>query len=362
MKQENKALILSFRNVSQHASWQELQYFEDILAEELRADILSPGLSSYTYKIARFIDARTRINPCKSLSIPTYLKSSVKDYKVIFCNIASSNMFAFLDTVKHHSRLSIVYLMDAWEQSLPNILRELDRYRIDIVLCAYLQSYEYFKKKRSNVFWVPLGFAGEVFRDYGLRKDVAVYQMGRKNARLHQFFLHYTTNYLCEKEVGRYLFDSLTELARTINRTMFFSVSPPDMSNSSRTGAISPVTCRYYEGAGSRSMLVGFRPRSEEFDLLFPFDEALLEFRSESQFKEKLDFYSKNPREYEKRVYKVYDWVHRKHTWRQRAKCIKELLENEPCARDEVLFTRGVCNKPKSQVLYESGRESSSFH
>ena len=310
--------------------------FENLAAKYFNADIIRLGkLSSQcavilealrgaptTAKIPKIISNMVTKLP-HQIPIPSSIRFKVNKYDTIFLSVISTTKISVLDTINWKNKRIILYIIDAWEPRLKWLSKLIDKFNIDIVLCPYLQSVEYLQERHSNVFWLPMGFNENVWKDYGLKKEIKVIQYGRKHPYLHDFFLNlYGRGYihlLKEREI----------LARYLNRSYFYAVFPRNLTEPQFTGNISPVAMRYYEGIACKSMPVGFKPYSKEFDLLFSDNITMIEYKNDKQFKEELDYYLRNEEEYQKAVSKNYEHVHKEHTWASRIKILEKILRKE---------------------------------
>jgi len=189
-------------------------------------------------------------------------------------------------------KLKIANIIDAWENEIKNLAKEILRTKIDIILLAYQDSIELLRKYlppelMERVFLFPVFVDPYIYPKESLNKLYDIIQVGRRNDTLHQWALRYSLerhrSYLYEKRnsKGIYYFDgrkwegsnfqlSYSSLIETLAKTKIALVSPPNLTNNKRTGRVSPLTPRYLEAAMCFSIPIGFTPSGSEYREFFP--------------------------------------------------------------------------------------------
>lgn len=313
--------ILSARTRTDRVTYDYIFAFEDIVSKIFNLDII--GQSKLKFYLLRPLDV-VGFN-LKLLNIyPIRTKVDEKYSTIILCT-AHHFEISILETINHKAKNIVLYITDVLEPSMYQLSNLIDEYNIDIVLCAYLQIAEFLKRKHKNVYWLPPGFDNRVYKDYKLDKNYTAMQVGRKHPKVHSFFL----NYCKEGDYIHHFIKGNEKLAKYINRSWFFGVTPADLVYPERTGRISPVSQRYLLGMACKSMLVGFKTTSEEFELLFSDKVKMIEYTNDEEFKNELEYYLENPVEYKEIVNKNYRFVQKNHTWENRVKKFGEILRKE---------------------------------
>ncbi|MFC1964488.1 glycosyltransferase [Chloroflexota bacterium] len=312
--------IFSERTRTKRVTYDYLFKFEDLIAERFHADII--GQSKLKFYFLRALDM-AGLNLC---TFPLYpIRSRLERYSTILMCVAHPFEIPILETINYKDKKIILYIIDAWEPSLTRLSSLIEKYRIDIVLCGYLQAHEFLREKHKSVYWLPQGFDSSIYKDYQLEKRFTAMQAGRKHPGLHSFFL----NYCKETDYIHHFIEGNIKLAEHINQSRFFGVTPLSLVNPDRAGSISPVTQRYYLGMACKAMLVGFKPQSEEFNLLFADDVRMIEYKNDEQLREELEYYLKRPDEYQKIVDRNYEFVQKNHSWENRLLRLQEILQKE---------------------------------
>lgn len=185
---------------------------------------------------------------------------------------------------------TMVHAIDVWEADVPRLERLTSR--VDFVLLAYADSVALLKARlgpdaSQKIGLFPNYIDDEYFEFGGLAKEYDLIQVGRQDPILHAWGLRYSEergrSYLYQRRCrqGIYYFDngewdspgvqlSYRRLMTLLARSSIALVSPPDRSDSARTGRVSPLTHRYLEAAMCEAIPLGFAPRGAEYTALFP--------------------------------------------------------------------------------------------
>lgn len=170
-------------------------------------------------------------------------------------------------------KLKIVYIIDAWENTIESIAEGILENNIDIVLLAYQDSVELLKEYLpkelgKRVFLFPVFVNPDIYPKNISNKVYDIVQFGRRNEILHQWALQYSLeknrSYLYQ------VYPTYSDLINVLAKTKIVLVSPPNLTNNKRTGRVSPLTPRYLEAAMCFAVLVGFTPSSGEYRDFFP--------------------------------------------------------------------------------------------
>ena len=234
----------------------------------------------------------------------------------------------------------ILYCFDTWEPKYEEFEKIFKKIRPQYLFCTYLKSAEHFKRvlSETRVYWLQQSMDKTVFYDYGEEKKRLFIQMGRKNESLHHYVFEYldhnkiennNKNYNYMKENKKPIYKNKFDLAKNINATKFFITAPQNIDNYKITGNISEVTARYFEAMAAKSLIVGYKPE-DSFDLLFPFDNAMITVKPDgSDFDEKINYYLEHEDEYNEIINRNYKYVNNNHTWTNRLNYIMECLNKK---------------------------------
>lgn len=333
----NKLIILSTRECDKlkHVSYNTILGMENEFLEN--KNVRCYNFSKYYSIINKIIH---KITNRWSVSLPDeILLKQINRSNSSICFFAA---MSFNEILRHKNTLKrikiplMVYCFDTWESTYSSWLREFEIIKPTYIVCTYKKSVDYFSKFFKNVFWVQQSMNKKYFHDYGEKKDRLFMQMGRRNPDLHQFVLDYLNKkfikneneYMYEKHRGNIVFPDTVDLAKNINKTKFFILAPQSLDNPQKTGNISEVTARFFEGMACKSLLVGFKPM-ESFDELFPYSNAMIEIKRDgSDFVEKIDYFNTHEDEYYKIINKNYEYVMQNQTWSNRLQEIFNVISD----------------------------------
>jgi hypothetical protein len=223
------------------------------------------------------------------------------------------------------------FVVDAWGHLLTKIGTLAVLQRLDPCFVAFREGYEELRRRfpRGRFEWLPFGVDTRVFKAVPGERPVFAYWMGRRHEELHRAMLAY-----CESRglTYRYTmrpgeFSDPSELGRLVGSSKYFLVAPPDLSDPTRTGGLSPFVMRYLEGLAAGARLVGVLPRSGEYERLLPLDAMLVVAPDGSDLAAKLDADRDNLAA-QAAVERASIIVREKHSWEKRAEQIFDRLES----------------------------------
>lgn len=283
-------------------------------------------INEFCFRVLKFNIPDFSINVKSCESIFFYAAMSLYNLKV---NAGT------LKLLKKQGAKIVIYCFDTWEPQY----KEWDEVLSDIapsyIFLAYKQSVQFFAPKYKNVFWLPQSMNKKYFFDRKKEKTRMFMQMGRRTEKIHRLILKYlkdngiedtNNNYVYERNKGELIFPDTEELSENINATKYFICAPQSYENEKLTGKVSDVTARFYEAMACKSLIIGYKPKV--FDELFPY-KAMAELNEDgSNLKEIVDYFEKNPDEYNNLVNKNYQYVMENHTWKKRLKYMLNILEN----------------------------------
>jgi hypothetical protein len=232
-----------------------------------------------------------------------------------------------------------MFALEQWEHEVDSLARIVDAQRMTACFVTYRSAFVELRERYPKLpfFRIAMGFNQSLFKDPDAERDIYVFWMGRRHEPLHRALLEHCGKRRLTYRYSRAPNDPATtaELSRLVARSRYFVVTPPDLDNPRRTGNYSPITCRYLEGPGGGSRLLGVIPGDRaEYDELFPAD-AMVECAPDgSDIEAVLEAADADPEAESKRI-AVRDVMHREHGWDKRAQQVHEELSRlveEPVA------------------------------
>jgi hypothetical protein len=286
-----RVLIFSQRNIFKKALFRCAHFeFEDMICQIDSADILAPEIdpSNLRQRIAKWIafHAPLGISPA---SAKTQIK---KQYDLFLAICGAPGDLLMLNAVNNWSdvcKTSICLIDELWVREMNgyrHFLRILQRF--DVVMLYYSQSVKPLSERigRKCVF-LPPGVDTILFSPYpnASERVVDVYSIGRRSEVTHQSLLK-----MVDQNGLFYLHDTIagdqsispTEhralFANIAKRSRYFIVNPGLIDRPEKRGNQIEIGNRYFEGAASGAIMVGERPNNGEFERLFDWPDALIDF------------------------------------------------------------------------------------
>jgi len=283
-----RVLIFSLRNIFSKALFRCPHFeFEDIICEIDSADLLAPEVdpSKTRSKIATKLayHAPVTLNP----GIKKQLARSSYDLFFTICGFPQDLLMAnAVGNLMSLCRTSVCLLDELWLSELVkhrHFLRLLAKF--DVVILYYSQTVRTLGGQigRRCVF-LPPGVDTILFCPYPLlpKRVIDVYSIGRRSELTHQsllkmvretglFYLHDSIggNQAINSKEHRALFSNIAK------RSRYFIVNPGAIDQPKKRGNQFETGNRYFEGAASGTIMVGERPKNEEFERLFDWPEAV---------------------------------------------------------------------------------------
>ena len=321
MKQHNfRGKVLSLRKVTEHPSYRVLENLEDAVSNIMNYDLYA--LNHFEYFILRIqlkLASRTNI---KASNHNLLFKN--ERYFIALMGLGPCKLFRPI--LRDEKVNKIVYLFDVWEPEFSSFYKEMEHWEnISIVYFAYKQANEYFENQfEFRTKWAPQAVDINEFYEFrNIKKERIIVQVGRKDDELHPFFLKfskkYNMDYIYEKVKGEVIAPQRRDYIKLISKASIFVISPQNFSFPERTGSVSPVTAKYYEGYASSALVVGKKTSSDEFDLLFP-GYSFVEYKNnEVQFEQEiLSMLGEK--------FDVFERIEKEHTWDKR---VEMFLQND---------------------------------
>jgi hypothetical protein len=221
------------------------------------------------------------------------------------------------------------FILDAWKPSLTKIGLVATVERLDPCFVAYRESVNELKRRfpLAKFVWLPFGAHTDVFYPRREEKSIFAFWLGRRYEPLHQALLAY-----CEARGLRYVYSqggglTTEEVGRLTSSAQYYVATPPDLDDPKRTGGISPLVMRYFEGLAAGTRLLGVLPRSGEYESILPTEAFCQVSPDGSDLAKRLDEDRSNP-DHQPVVDAAGAFVREHHSWRRRAEQVFDHLAN----------------------------------
>jgi hypothetical protein len=292
---EPRVLIFSLRNIFGKALFRCPHYeFEDIICEIDSAVLLAPELdpsntrSTFATRLAYHIPVA--MNPGISR------KPARTHYDIFFtiCGYPQDLLTVnAVSNVRSICRTSVCLLDELWLKAMikhRHFLRILAKF--DVVMLYYSQTVKPLSEHlgRRCVF-LPPGLDAILFCPHPNppKRVIDVYSIGRRSEITHQKLLRMAREgglfYLHDSIGGSRAINSKEHRALFANvakRSRYFIVNPGKIDEPDVRGNQIETSNRYFEGAASGAIMIGERPKNEEFERLFDWPEAVTQLPYDS--------------------------------------------------------------------------------
>jgi len=290
-----RVLIFSLRNIFGKALFRCPHYeFEDIICEIDSAELLAPRVDPFSARsnFATRVAYHTRV----ALNPGIQRIPAKQRYDIFFtiCGFPQDLiMVNAVSNLRERCRTSVCLLDELWVKEMTHhrhFLRILAKF--DVVLLYYSQTVKPLSEKigRKCIF-LPPGVDAMLFCPYPTlpKRIIDVYSFGRRSEITHQKLLKMTREsglfYLHDSIAGSQAIKSKEHralLANIAKRSRYFIVNPGKIDQPETRGNQIEISNRYFEGAASGAIMVGERPKNEEFERLFDWPEAVTQLPYDS--------------------------------------------------------------------------------
>ena len=283
-----RVLIFSLRNIFGKALFRCPHFeFEDIICEIDSAELLAPEVntsnmrSGFSTRLA--YHTSVMLNPGIRRIQPT------THYDIFFTICGYPQDLIMVNAVTNlmgMCKTSVCLLDELWATQISkhrHFLHVLSKF--DVVMLYYTQTLKPLSQVigRKCVF-LPPGLDAILFCPHPMppKRFIDVYSIGRRSEITHQKLLRMA------RESGLfYLYDSIggsqainsrehrALFANAAKRSRYFIVNPGKIDEPDLRGNQMETSNRYFEGTGSGAIMVGERPKNEEFERLFDWPDAV---------------------------------------------------------------------------------------
>jgi spore maturation protein CgeB len=158
--------------------------------------------------------------------------------------------------------------------------------KFDVIFLYYNQTVKPLSERiGSKCVFLPPGVDTLLFSPYpkAPKRSIDVYSIGRRSEVTHRALLRMVADnglfYVHDSIVGDKAIDASqhrTLLANAAKRSRYFIVNPGLVNRPEKTNHQIEIGNRYFEGAASGTIMVGEQPRTEVFETLFNWPDAVL--------------------------------------------------------------------------------------
>jgi hypothetical protein len=291
-----RILLVSHRNVCKSTVWRGgSREFERIIEDVDEVDILAPGRGKWfkqrqanASRVGKY--SRLILNPGVQ---PTRL-NKYYDLMFVICERPSELLNVnVIEGWKHYCRTSVCLLTEFYESDIPRYkssLKVLEKF--DHVLFTTVGVEKFMALVPGTVSYIPPGIDAISFCPYPVvpSRSIDVLSIGRRSKTTHQALLE-----MARRNEIFYAYDSITGmetdsiedhrllLANMAKRSRYFLVNPGKFDLPKETGGQIEFGPRFFEGASAGAILMGQRPANKEFDRLFHWPGALIDFPTDTQ-------------------------------------------------------------------------------
>jgi hypothetical protein len=158
--------------------------------------------------------------------------------------------------------------------------------KFDLIFLYYSQSVKPLSERiDTRCVFLPPGVDTLLFSPHLKlpKRSIDVYSIGRRSDVTHRALLRMVADnglfYVHDSIAGDKAIDASqhrTLFANTAKRSRYFIVNPGLVNRPEKTSNQTEIGNRYFEGAASGTIMVGERPRTEAFETLFDWPDAVL--------------------------------------------------------------------------------------
>jgi len=261
--------------------------FEDQIAELDRCEILSPIHEQVRNPTLRWIADRLD----STLRAPRLFSPPLeRRYSLLFYLMQSfPDLYPLVPWSRLHSAadVSACYIDELWTHEIPKNSGAMDLLRrFDVIFVSFEGSVEALAHATHRpCYFVPPSVDALALCPFPRppARVIDFYAMGRRPPQTHaallrraqrgDWFYHYDTFENARFTDHR---EHRQRLAGLIQRTRYFLVNTATCNEPSRTRGQRELGYRYFEGAAAGTVLIGDAPRTNSFDTLFGWPDAVI--------------------------------------------------------------------------------------
>jgi hypothetical protein len=297
-------LVLSMRGISNVVGYCAMYEFEDLIAELLHADRVTPlveeGLerSRRVYKLTRYLTRSRRL--AEVLAPRTGAVRLEREYELFLPVFNHPHELFNLNAVqgwRQKSRFAAAYICEAWEARLPEYLLELLQPFDHIFLGVEGACASVARITGKPCTYLPMGVDALRFapKSASSERPIDVCGIGRRSDVTHAALMEFA------RRDGRfYYYDTMRRsggarsggaavtfgvidarehrllLANLLKRSRYFIANRAWADSPGLTRGKDEIACRFYEGAAAGAVMLGEPPDTEDFRSEFDWPDAVV--------------------------------------------------------------------------------------
>ena len=289
--QQPRVLLFSQENIYEREAWRSAFHeFENLLREIEAVEVLAPRPAQW-YSLGKRISARlgnyfkVPLNPGIPATIPS------RKYDIFFAVCEKPSELLNVNTVRNWKRAckaSVCWLTEFYVKDMEahkSCLEILSQF--DFVFSVFSNLEPFRRALKNRYVYLAPGVDALRFCPYpdpptrgiellsiGRRAEETHIALLKSAARNNFFYVYDTLSNLACYDIGQHR----ALLADMAKRSRYFIVNPAKVDMPSETGNQSEFGYRYFEGAAAGALLIGERPRNDEFEKIFHWQDALIDF------------------------------------------------------------------------------------
>ncbi len=294
---KSRILIYSQRNIYPNDTFRcPLFEFEDIISKIDFVDIITPIQKKISNLKNRIVNTvATNISFAINPGVNKISINKEYDLLIFICAFPKDllNIVKNIDIMKN-CKHSVCLVDEMWVKSFKNYgcyFKLLKKF--DYVILYYSQSVE----PVSNIiekkcYFLPPGIDAIKFCPYPVfpKRFVDVYSYGRRSEITHQKLLKISKDnnlyYVYDSISGNITLNGMEHrhlLANTAKRSRYIIVNPGLIDRPEVRGKQIEIGNRYIEGAASGCIMIGEKPRNDEYEKIFNWIDAVIELPYNSE-------------------------------------------------------------------------------
>lgn len=285
-----RILLFSQRNIEKVHFRCSLYEFEDIICQIDSTDLLAPKPNRWFVRGTRL--AQRLAASSKFVINPGIQKIDLKnEYDLFFAILQYPKdliNFKAVEGWRDQCKTGICWINEIW-------LRDIDRLstylkmlsKFDYVILNHSHSVAAVKEiSRTQCFFLPPGVDSILFCPYPEQAERAidVYSIGRRAVETHEALLRMAKEenifYVYDTIDGQNVYDPHEHrllYANIAKRSRYFFAYPGKIDLPEETDKQSEIGYRYFEGASAGTIMIGEKPKTDEFAKYFDWSDAVIE-------------------------------------------------------------------------------------
>jgi hypothetical protein len=285
-----RVLLFSQRNIYEKTVWRSaFREFERIIEAIDSVEVIAPRPARW-YPLGKRVASRAGeylrrpLNP----GVPSIRLD--RDYELFVAVIEKPSELLNLTSVRNRRErcgISICWLTEFYVKDIPTFKSCMEVLAtFDHVVFMFAWNAPFLARLSGHGTYLPAGVDALLFSPFPKcpARSIDVLSIGRRAEKTHRELLR-----LAAEDRIFYVYDTIADLRATniedhrlllasmAKRCKYFIVNPGKIDSPEETGGQSEFGYRYFEGAAPGAVLVGERPKNEEFGKVFDWPDAVIE-------------------------------------------------------------------------------------